>query len=175
MYKLEALKPDQLPLLYRLAEEIWLPTFSPLFSEKELQSLYQGMYNDDALKAWMDRPGCTLYIIYTAPANLPNGQIHRPEVAIGYMGIEHTPDSLKLDKIYVHPRLQGQGVGSWAVEQVMAFAKNAGCERITLRVNRRNTAAIAFYNGRGFVIDAEVDYPAPNGFTYEDYLMSKSL
>jgi GNAT superfamily N-acetyltransferase len=66
-------------------------------------------------------------------------------------------------------------MGAWALAQAEAEARDAGHRSLCLRVNRRNTHAIAFYLHKGFTIDAQADYPAPNGFVYDDYLMSKIM
>jgi ribosomal protein S18 acetylase RimI-like enzyme len=166
MYALQSIGASDLPALYQLAERIWLPTFAPFFTEHELKSLYKGMYNDETLLDWMSKSGHALFFICAQAT---------PADAIGYLAIETKKDGLKLDKIYVDPLLHGKGIGRWAMAQMEEIAAKHGLNKISLRVNRRNRQAIHFYEKCGFHIDEEVDYPAPNGFVYDDYLMSKTM
>lgn len=152
-----------LPQLYEMAEEVWLPAFAPLFSETQLKALYSGMYNDTILTKWLAEKGNELYFIYVN------------EKAIGYSAIEKHSDFLKLDKIYIHPSLQGKGLGGEAMKKIEKIALDAGLSKIQLRVNRENHSAISFYQNRNFRIIESIDFPGPEGFLYEDYLMKKVL
>ncbi len=154
---------SDLPLLYKLAEEIWIPTFAPLFSETQLRALYSGMYNDEKLTRWLNQAENELYFIYSE------------ERAIGYFGIEKHPPVLTLDKIYIHPELQGQGLGLQTMVEVELLAVTSDLKRIQLRVNRFNSSAISFYERRQFRIIESIDIPGPDGFVYEDYRMEKVL
>ncbi|MFT6996778.1 MAG: ribosomal protein S18 acetylase RimI-like enzyme [Cryomorphaceae bacterium] len=154
--------PKDLPLLYELAEEIWIPAFAPLFTEAQLRALYSGMYNDELLTQWLSRKGNELYFIYS-------------KATIGYMAVEKHPEFLKLDKIYIHPSTQGKGFGGAAMKKIDQIAIDAGLSAIQLRVNRENDLAISFYQNRDFEITESIDFPGPDGFLYEDYLMKKVL
>lgn len=154
---------DDLPLLYRLAREIWIPAFAPLFSKKQLEALYSGMYNDEILTSWLDTEGNELYFIYQG------------DDAIGYTAIEKRDDHMKLDKIYIRQNLQGKGLGGESMRFLEGLAADAGLNEIRLRVNRGNDSAIQFYRNRGYEIVDSVDFPGPDGYRYEDYWMSKIL
>ncbi len=171
MYTLQALTPRDLPTLYKLAERIWLPTFAPLFTESELQALYKGMYNDELLTNWMAQEGCTLYFI----CRKGEDSHQAPERLLGYMATEIKSDHLKLDKIYVDPGLQGKGIGQWCMARVVEMALQHELLKVSLRVNRGNRQAISFYLKWGFEIEAEINFPAPNGYVYEDYIMTFNI
>jgi GNAT superfamily N-acetyltransferase len=150
-----------IPEIIELSRAIWIPAFAPFFDPDELQTLYEGMYNTEKLRLWMSDSANMLFIIKLN------------QLSIGYLGITHEAERLWLDKIYIHQKEQGKGFGGRILEKVEAMAAAQGVGTIALRVNRRNQPAISFYQNKGFVIDAEADYPAPNGFVYDDYLMSK--
>lgn len=154
---------QDLPLLYELAEQIWIPAFAPLFTETQLRALFDGMYNDELLTQWLSRKGNELYFIYSS------------NEAIGYMAIEKHLEFLKLDKIYIHPSTQGKGLGDATLKKIEQMATNAGLSTIQLRVNRENDSAISFYKNRNFAITESIDFAGPHGFLYEDYLMKKVL
>jgi ribosomal protein S18 acetylase RimI-like enzyme len=154
---------EDLPLLYRLAREIWIPAFAPLFTNDQLEALYRGMYNDEILTEWLSTEGNELYFIY------------QDDRAIGYTAIEKHEGFLKLDKIYIHQDLQGGGLGSEAMGFIEGLAADSGLKEIRLRVNRGNDLAIKFYRKRGYEVVDSIDFPGPDGYRYEDYWMSKIL
>lgn len=173
MCRLVPITESRLPELLALSEKIWLPAFAYLFDREKLLSLYRGMYSRPVLTAWMARPGCTLYFICRkgSKENTPQAA----DEPIGYLATEHTGAMLKLDKIYVDPALQSTGIGTRVMELTVKKARDEGASQITLRVNRRNDRAIAFYVKCGFEITGSEDFPAPDGHVYDDYLMTKKL
>lgn len=147
-----------------LAKEIWLPAFSPYFSEKELLSLFQGMYNPEKILADIQNPLYTFYIV-------ENSQ----QVCVGYFATYSHSEYLKLDKIYVANTLKRQGIGKWMYNEIIEQARSQHFHKIILNVNRRNEPAIAFYKNLGFTILREEDIPGPNGFIYDDYVMAVEI
>ncbi len=164
---LSPILPHELQELYRLARSIWLPSFAPLFSEKELVALYNGMYNDATLLSWMGSAGNHLFFICM--------QADAKSRRIGYLGISIQAPLLYIDKIYVHPDQQGRGIGLAVMEEAERRGQNAGCTSSQLRVNRGNKKAIKFYESMGYQIEKEIDLPAPSGYTYSDFVMCKAL
>ena len=64
-------------------------------------------------------------------------------------------------KLYVVPEMQGAGVGSALLSQVVEAARNADERTIRLEYVEGNTRAAAFYAAKGFTeTDRQVD---PNG------------
>ncbi len=163
MLQLQKGTVKDLPRLYQLAEEIWIPAFAPLFDEVQLRALFSGMYNDELLTAWLSREGNDLYFI------------NNDNKDIGYTAIEKHPCFLKLDKIYIHPSLQGKGYGREVMKKIEEIAFDADLNHIELRVNRENHSAISFYQNRNFSIIESIDFPGPEGFLYEDFLMKKII
>lgn len=157
-----ATKSD-IPEIIALSKAIWIPAFAPFFVPDELQTLYAGMYNEEKIRLWMAIPENRFFIIKLN------------QLSIGYLGISFEPDRLWLDKIYIDQNQQGKGRGALVLNKVESMAISKGLNKIALRVNRRNQPAIDFYRKKGFNIDGEADYPAPNGYVYDDYLMSKKL
>jgi GNAT superfamily N-acetyltransferase len=162
MVGLEVHKIDesQIPKIIELAKEIWLPTFQPFFTALELQSLFEGMYAPDKLKFWFAQPGNQMFTI--GPKDMPEG----------YFAFAEKEDKFWLDKIYVHPKIQGTGIGYHTWLWVKDKADKKGYKNVWLRVNRRNQQAINFYLKVGFKIESSVDFEGPNGFVYDDYLMN---
>lgn len=162
MVALEVHKVDenQIPQIIELARDIWLPTFQPYFTSIELQSLFEGMYAPDILKFWFAQSGNQMFII--GPKDSP----------YGYFALAEKENLFWLDKIYVHLNIQGTGIGYETWLWVKSIATKKGYKEVRLRVNRRNQQAISFYLKAGFIIESSVDFEAPNGFIYDDYIMN---
>ena len=160
--KIEA-NTSHIPQIIALAKEIWLPTFAAFFSEKEINNLFTGMYNRQKLTYMLQNKNYQFCIV----ENL--------SPAVGYFATSIYPDFLKLYKIYVLPEMQGQGIGKWIFNDIVSYAQTKAISSIQLNVNRRNIPAIDFYKRQGFVILKSEDIPGPNGFVYDDYVMTLKL
>ena len=95
----------------------------------------------------------------------------------GFAGYEPGSDSVsvKLDKLYVHPRVQGRGFGYALVRHVEARSREKGFSRLYLQVNKGNSASIAFYQRAGFAVTKKVVVDIGNGYVMDDFVMSKQL
>jgi ribosomal protein S18 acetylase RimI-like enzyme len=58
-----------------------------------------------------------------------------------------------VEQLYVHPRAQGQGIGS----ALLRHAQSLHRDGLELWVFQRNTRAIAFYERRGFTVVRRTD------------------
>lgn len=56
----------------------------------------------------------------------------------------------------VHPGWQKKGIGTKLLEQIMAWAKNGGLEKIILNVRASNSPAISLYKKMGFQEEARL-------------------
>jgi ribosomal protein S18 acetylase RimI-like enzyme len=58
---------------------------------------------------------------------------------------------LNLENIHVDKRFQGQGVGTWMIQQAIAVGREKGCKIIQLTTNKKRSRAKIFYEKLGFV------------------------
>ncbi len=73
-----------------------------------------------------------------------------------------TPASAWLLSMWVSPDYRHRGIGRQLIDAVVAWARDAGCDRIVLEVSDDNTAAIACYAAQGFVPNGRTGaLPAP--------------
>lgn len=64
---------------------------------------------------------------------------------------------LFVEELAVHPAYQGQGIGSFMIEQVEHLAKVRGCTHLVLEVAENNERALDFYRSRTFYkLDAAI-------------------
>jgi ribosomal protein S18 acetylase RimI-like enzyme len=62
-----------------------------------------------------------------------------------------------VEELAVHPNYQGQGVGSFVLEQLEHLARVRGCTHLVLEVAENNEAALKFYRLRHFMkLDAMI-------------------
>ncbi len=83
--------------------------------------------------------------------------------------------SVKLDKLYVHPRAQGYGFGRVLLTHVEARSRERGYSKLYLQVNKGNAGSIAFYQLAGFEITDKVNVDIGHGYFMDDFVMSKQL
>jgi ribosomal protein S18 acetylase RimI-like enzyme len=57
---------------------------------------------------------------------------------------------LFVEELAVHPAYQGQGVGTFVLEQIEHIARVRGCTHVVLEVAENNRSAVQFYRGRSF-------------------------
>lgn len=82
---------------------------------------------------------------------------------------------MKLDKLYVHPRYQRRGYGGRMIARAAAKARERGCGRLMLAVNKNNRDAIGAYLKYGFGIESAVVKDIGGGFVMDDYLMVRNV
>ena len=70
---------------------------------------------------------------------------------VGFISTSNTPDTLKVDQIYILPEYQGRGIGAACMRGIIDDASREQ-KPVTLQVLRINTRATAFYERLGFTI-----------------------
>jgi len=96
---------------------------------------------------------------------------------LGFIGYENNYNGLaatKIHKIYILPDTQGKGIGKLLIDRVTEIAKEDQSVKLSLNVNRYNTAQ-AFYRKLGFEIVLSEDIAIGNGYLMEDYVMEKAI
>lgn len=62
---------------------------------------------------------------------------------------------LNLENIHVDKRFQGQGIGTWMIQQAIDLGREKGCKIIQLTTNKKRSRAMSFYKKLGFVASHE--------------------
>ncbi len=79
------------------------------------------------------------------------------EEPVGLLDCEKKEDSLYIHNIQVKKSFWRQGIGSELMNRAFSLAKQLDCPKITLKVLKKNTGAINFYQKLGFSILANAD------------------
>ncbi|MDK6369623.1 MULTISPECIES: ribosomal protein S18-alanine N-acetyltransferase [Aerococcus] len=69
---------------------------------------------------------------------------------LGFIACREEADHLHVSNFMVDPTWQGQGLGSYLLEEARQIAQQLDLTQIQLEVRQSNTAAQAFYRARGF-------------------------
>lgn len=154
---------EELPVIRRLAFDIWPATYSSILSQEQLAYMLELFYSDASLEKDFDKPGYSFFLLELDGKDA------------GYAGLELKEDqTAHLHKIYLSPHYQGKGLGKKLIQFIIDFARNAGARSLTLHVNRYNKA-LQFYQAVGFEIIKELDTEIGNGYLMNDYVMKKVL
>ncbi len=163
--RISAVSEQDVDAVSQLAREIWYLHYPGIITVSQIDYMLAQRYQPAAIasqiktnQAWWDK-------------------IAVDTVLAGFAGCEvgTDPASVKLDKLYVHPRLQGHGLGYALVQHVEARAREKGFSRLYLQVNKGNTASIAFYLRAGFAVTDKVIVEIGNGYVMDDFVMSRQL
>jgi len=73
----------------------------------------------------------------------------------GYVAIEESDSSLRIEQLCVHPAHEEEGIGGQLLEWAEGYAISVGADRLEIVVESGNDRAAAFYRTRGFVSAGE--------------------
>ncbi|MCC7082842.1 MAG: GNAT family N-acetyltransferase [Burkholderiales bacterium] len=155
------LDPADIGALGQLARTIWLAHYPGIITNAQIEYMLEQRYRPELVRAELGRDD-----VWWELATL-NGQ----PVGFSSCLLTTEPGELKLDKLYVDPARQATGIGSQLLQSVRARARNLGCRRLVLAVNKRNASAIAAYRRWGFRIERSMVTEIGAGFVMDDYLM----
>jgi ribosomal protein S18 acetylase RimI-like enzyme len=164
MYRIETANVTDIPVIQRLRDEIWIPTYKDLMSPEQMKYMLELMYSTAALSSQMTEKQHEFLLLYDD---------QRP---IGFASYSSTDEAgvYKLQKIYLHGDYQGKGIGRLLLDSVVEKVKAANATSLELDVKRDNSARF-FYEKQGFSILREKDTDIGNGYWMRDYVMRKPL
>ena len=155
--------PPDVPAISVLAREIWQAAYPGIITQDQIDFMleqrygHERLYDDleDAYK-WLD-------------------QAFLDGRRVGFAFSEIYRDEFKLDKLYIHPDVQRQGIGGQLIEHVAGRARKMGYPCVILAVNKRNAKAIGSYQKYGFVVRESIVDDIGRGFVMDDFVMEKKL
>ena len=115
----------------RLARTIWQRTYPALISQAQIDAMLADRYAPAALQAQFDDPLHGWRVAWVAD-----------EIA-GFAHATLGGSDCKLDKLYVHPDSQRQGIGRALLAAIRDWARQRAARRLWLQVNRGDAPAIA--------------------------------
>ena len=153
---------QDIPAIIALAEATWEPTYRFIISKEQIDYMYRVIYTPASLRRQMREQHHTFLLAYV------EGQ------PSGFASYSEKPDGIyHLNKIYVLPSHQGQGLGQHLVQAVVGAVRQAGGRALELNVNRHNPA-LSFYERQGFSQHREEDVPI-GPYWMNDFVLRKEL
>ena len=158
------LRDTDIPALVALAAVIWRAHYPGIISVAQIEYMLAQRYNETLIRAELTRADLWWDVLMVG------------NVMTGYASyFLESPQAMKLDKLYLHPRLHRRGYGAMLVDHVLSFMAGAGCKHLMLAVNRHNHTAIAAYQKYGFRISETSLREIGEGFMMDDYIMVKEV
>lgn len=151
---------DEIWMVQRIAHLTWPSAYSTILTPAQMYYMLDMMYSSASLIDQMDK-GHRFYV-------------EDREVPDGFFSVRTNGDQMKVEKIYVCPSSQGQGLGKELMLSALRLARDEGSRSVVLNVNRNNKA-LHFYKSLGFEIVSEVDIEIGRGYLMEDYVLEFKL
>lgn len=156
------LEEKDVEALSALAREIWLAHYPPIIGIAQTEYMLAQRYAPEVIREELARDGIWWDVLHLDAC-----------IAAFASSLRLDAPTLKLDKLYVHPRHQRRGYGGMLIAHALDRARKLGCDRVLLAVNKHNTSAIDAYRKHGFdIVDAAVKQIG-GGFVMDDYIMAK--
>lgn len=146
-----------------LARVVWQATYPALISQAQIDAMLGDRYAADRIRAQLDDPQQAWWVA------------RRDQVLVGFAHVVLDGTDCKLDKLYVHPASQRQGIGTTLLHAVRNWARRQQARRLWLQVNRGNAQAIAAYRKYGFRIVESHVFDIGHGFVMDDHVMEQAL
>ncbi len=163
--EIRALRENEVPALAALAGVIWRAHYPGIISVAQIEYMLAERYGEVVVRAELARGDIGWDVL------MLDGEL------TGYTSyfLSGKPHEMKIDKLYVHPRVHRRGYGGRLIAHVAAVAAQRGCTQLTLAVNRNNHGAIAAYRKHGFEIANTSLKKIGGGFWMDDYIMTKPM
>lgn len=155
------LAANEIGAVTALARTVWQATYPALISQAQIDFMLADRYAAARVQAQLDDPAHAWWVAGTPPA--------------GFAHASRDGRACKLDKLYVHPQRQRNGIGTALLDAVTAWARAHGDASLHLQVNRGNAQAIRAYEKYGFRIVESRVFDIGEGFVMDDHVMVLTL
>jgi ribosomal protein S18 acetylase RimI-like enzyme len=163
--RIATVEPADVDTLVALAREIWHAHYPAIITFAQIEYMLAQRYEPRIVREELGRDGTWW------------DKLMAGEVMAGFASyfLSGHRGEMKLDKLYVHPRQQRRGYGGRMIARAVQTAREHGCDRLVLAVNKNNRGAIDAYLKHGFRIEDAVVKDIGGGFLMDDYVMVKSV
>ncbi len=157
------LNAEDIASVSALARVVWQSTYPALISQAQIDAMLADRYATAHIRTQQDDPAHGWWVA------------HQGLTLVGFAHAMMESTDCKLDKLYVHPDTQRQGVGRTLFLAIQQWARRQHASRLWLQVNRRNTQAITAYQSYGFRIVESRVFDIGDGFVMDDHIMEQRL
>ena len=153
---------NQIETIEGLACKIWNEHFTPIIGKAQVSYMLEKFQSKKAITEQIEN-GFLYFLI-------KNNNEH-----IGYIGVLPEENRLFLSKLYIASAERGKGHGRKAIKFLEALAIEKGLNKISLTVNRNNSATVKTYKKLGFEIRGSIVQDIGKNFVMDDYKMEKDV
>lgn len=148
-----------------LARTIWLAHYTTIVTTEQIEYMLDGRFSPDNLRRYLGAADRWMDVLHA------HGEL------VGYCSyaLTKTEGEMKLEQLYLLPRLHGQGLGKLMLAHVERRSLQQRCRILMLQVNKRNEKALNVYRRAGFRVREAVVVDIGRGFVMDDYIMEKWL
>lgn len=125
-----------LPAVRKLLAETWHATYDAIYGPERVEAITREWHSLASLKARLERPDGEFLVADDGTA------------IAGMAFATAGGEEIGLHQLYVLPAMQGRGIGSLLLDEVLDSFPDA--RSVRLEVEERNTKAVAFYGSHGF-------------------------
>lgn len=161
--EIRTLDTDDVEEITSLASDIWHAHYPGIISAVQIDFMLAQRYSSQAIRSTMQTSRWD--------GAFSTGKL----IGFTHSFADAAPASWKLDKLYIKPDFQRRAIGLVLLDRVRLHAIEAGASSLRLRVNKRNTTALAAYAKYGFHITGEDVLEIGHGYVMDDYLMELEL
>ena len=153
---------NQIETIVGLAYKIWNEHFIPIIGKAQVDYMLDKFQSKKVITEQIEK-GYLYFLIKNSKAY------------IGYIGVLPQESQLFLSKLYITSAERGKGHGRKAIEFLEKLAIEKGLSKISLTVNRNNSATIKMYKKLGFENRGSIVQDIGNNFVMDDYKMEKDV
>ena len=153
---------NQIEIIAGLAYEIWNEHFTPIIGKAQVDYMLEKFQSKKAITEQI-KNGFLYFLI-------KNNRDH-----IGYLGVLPKEKQLFLSKLYITSAERGKGHGRKTIEFLEKLAIEKDLSKISLTVNKNNSATIKTYKKLGFENGGSIVQDIGKNFVMDDYIMEKDV
>jgi ribosomal protein S18 acetylase RimI-like enzyme len=162
---LKPLQPADFETVAALARRIWLEHYITIISRAQIEYMLAGRFTPERLALYVDASDRWFDVMRL------DGEV------VGYCSHALLPDprEVKLEQLYLLPRLHGLGLGKRMMMAIESHVRELGRDTLVLQVNKQNTKAASVYLRAGFEVREETVIDIGAGYVMDDFVMHKRL
>lgn len=160
---IEVVNQELIRVVEALANKIWHEHYTSIIGKKQVCYMLDKFQSQAAITQQI-KDGFLYFLMK-----------EEKDAYIGYIGVVQKDKKMFLSKIYLASEKRGKGHGRQAIHFIEQLAKEKGCLKISLTVNKNNINTLKVYERCGFVNVGPVVQDIGNGFIMDDYKLEKVI
>jgi len=145
-YKINQVNIQQVHQLQKISKETFLAAFAKDNTAQNIEDYFEKAFSIKALNNQLNNLNSRFYFVYQGPELCAYFKINIGDSQTEIQGM----DGLELERIYIYPSFQNQGLGEIILNEVKIKAILENKKYIWLGVWEHNIKAIQFYKRFGF-------------------------